>query len=96
MGKTVPIKETKTDETVEQQAIDSRRSVPKRKSDRGLRTTRITALVPESLYNEVRLLAKVKDRSIGDMINEFLEDQVRANREDIEALKRINDRNAQD
>jgi len=78
------------------EAVHSRIKTKYKSGKRGARNTKISVLVPESLYQEARLLARVKDRSIGDMINEFLEDQVRANMDDIEALKEINDRNAQD
>ena len=63
---------------------------------RGARDTKISALIPKSLYEEIRLLARATNRSVGDMINEFLEDQVQANRKKIDALRDIENQDNED
>ena len=75
-GKKIEIKQTKADEGVEQEAIDSRRSTPKRKSARGKREDRLTILIPKSLHEEVTLYAQGTRQSVGDILNAYLEDLV--------------------
>ena len=76
--KQIDIKQTVSDEAVEEAAIKDRRSASlvNRKSERGVRKNRLTVLVPESLHEEVTLYAKASNRSVGDIVNELLEDLV--------------------
>jgi len=71
------------------EAVHSRIKSRYKSGRRGPRDTKISALIPRSLYEEIRLLARAKNRSVGDMINEFLEDQVEANRKKIDALREL-------
>jgi len=78
------------------EAVHSRIKTKYKSGKRGPRDTKISALIPASLYEEIRLLARAKNRSVGDMINEFLEDQVEANRDVIEVLRGIDQANNED
>lgn len=73
------------------EAVHSRIKTKYKSGPRGPRDTKISALIPASLYDDIKLLAKVKNRSVGDMINEYLEKEVEANRSKIEALKELLD-----
>jgi hypothetical protein len=73
--KQTEIKLTVSDENVEQEAINERRStsLTKRKSSRGKRNANLNILVPKSLREDFTLYAKASNTSMGDIINEYLE-----------------------
>ncbi len=74
--KTFEIKQTESDAREEQEAIDKRRSTPRRKSAWGPRDDRLTVLIPKPLHREVALYAKGSGQSIGDIVNRYLEEIV--------------------
>lgn len=74
--KVIAIKETEGDARLEHEANEERISAPKYKSARGKRDNRIAILVPKSLHEELTLYAMATDRSVGDILNDLLEDFV--------------------
>ncbi|MBR4685810.1 MAG: hypothetical protein IKP04_04705 [Candidatus Methanomethylophilaceae archaeon] len=75
--KVVEIKQTPGNDEKEREAISQRRSTPRRKSQRGIRDDRLTVLVPKSLHKELSMYATATQRSVGDIVNELLEDYLK-------------------
>jgi hypothetical protein len=74
--KTVEINMTPGDDRLEHEANEKRISAPKYKSERGERKARLTVLLPESLHEEMSMYATVTKQSMGDIINDMLEEFV--------------------
>ncbi len=75
--KLVDIRENQGDDRKELEAISQRRTATRRKSQRGKRDDRLTVLVPSSLHVELSLYARATNQSVGDIVNELLEDYLK-------------------
>lgn len=53
------------------------------KSSRGPRTKKFIVSMPESLHYEIMAIAKAKDLSVNNLINDFLEEYAKENAEDV-------------
>lgn len=88
MAKKVTIKETPTDDRLEEEASRNRIKPRYKSGSRGARNYKITILIPQSLNDELKILSSVLDRPTGDVINEFLEGYVRDNQDKIERFRK--------
>ena len=92
MAKKTEIKITETDQRIEEEAIKGRRS---KKVDylsgRGPRDYKVTVLIPSSLNEDVKDLKAVTKRSLGDIVNEALEEYVKKNADKLERIRAIMD-----
>ena len=92
MAKKTEIKITATDQRIEEEAIKGRRSKKvDYLSSRGPRDYKVTVLIPSSLNEDVKDLKAVTKRSLGDIVNEALEDYVKKNADKLERIRAIMD-----
>lgn len=88
MAKKIDIKtEISTDETINNEALAKRYGTQPLKSARGPRKKKFIVTMPESLHYEIMAIAKVRDLSVNNLINEYLEEYVKEHAEDVQRYR---------